>query len=149
LGFKELYRVLKNGGNLVIFTSTPSQRRGYWLNHYFPRMLDASNKQMPSFEAVATALAKAGFSLTRTELYAVKPDLADLFLYSGKHHPELYFKLEVRNNISSFADLAHSEEVEAGIFKMQQYRATGRFKNIAAAYENRLGDYLFITGEKE
>jgi ubiquinone/menaquinone biosynthesis C-methylase UbiE len=41
-GFRELYRVLKPNGKLVVFTSTPKQMKGYWLNHYFPKMLEAS-----------------------------------------------------------------------------------------------------------
>jgi ubiquinone/menaquinone biosynthesis C-methylase UbiE len=46
-GFSELYRVLKVDGRIVIFTSTPKQMEGYWLNHYFPRMLNDSIVQMP------------------------------------------------------------------------------------------------------
>jgi ubiquinone/menaquinone biosynthesis C-methylase UbiE len=36
--FGELSRVLQEDGKLVIFTSTPQQMKGYWLNHYFPEM---------------------------------------------------------------------------------------------------------------
>ena len=47
-GFSELYRVLKPNGRIVIFTSTPKQMKGYWLNHYFPKMLSDSMTQMPT-----------------------------------------------------------------------------------------------------
>ena len=46
--FSEFNRILKSNGRLVIFTSTPEQMSSYWLNHYFPKMLDASMKQMPT-----------------------------------------------------------------------------------------------------
>ena len=35
-GFAELNRILKQNGTLVIFTATPTQMQGYWLNRYFP-----------------------------------------------------------------------------------------------------------------
>ena len=50
--FAELYRVLKPNSNIVIFTSTPKQMKRYWLNHYFPKMLEDSILQIPSFESV-------------------------------------------------------------------------------------------------
>ena len=34
-GFSELFRVLKQDGQIIIFTSTPTQMNRYWLNHYF------------------------------------------------------------------------------------------------------------------
>ena len=49
-GFKEMNKVLKEQGNMVIFTATPKQMEGYWLNHYFPKMLCDSIHQMPSLE---------------------------------------------------------------------------------------------------
>ena len=35
-GFSEIFRVLKEKGKFVLFTSTPEQMKGYWLNYYFP-----------------------------------------------------------------------------------------------------------------
>jgi hypothetical protein len=32
-GFSKLNKVLKPNGRIVIFTSTPKQMIGYWLNH--------------------------------------------------------------------------------------------------------------------
>ncbi|AHM61516.1 type 11 methyltransferase [Flammeovirgaceae bacterium 311] len=147
-GFSEMYRVLKPKGKMVIFTSTPVQMKEYWLNHYFPEMLNASITQMPSFERIEEAMIKAGFTITGTEAYAVKPDLEDLFLYSGKHNPGLYLNPEVRNGISSFSSLANKNEVAIGLSKLQQDIDDGKTEDVIRSYENRMGDYLFIIGEK-
>jgi ubiquinone/menaquinone biosynthesis C-methylase UbiE len=101
-GFSELFRILKGNGSLVIFTSTPKQMKGYWLNHYFPKMMSASTIQMPSFENVQTAMTEVGFNISGTEKYFVKPNLEDKFLYCGKQNPELYFDENIRQAFHLF-----------------------------------------------
>lgn len=148
-GFAEMLRVLKPDSRIVIFTSTPVQMQGYWLNYYFPEMLKASTSQMPSLEVIEEAMIKAGFFLTGRETYSIKPDLEDLFLYSGKHNPGLYLRSEVRRGISSFSSLANKEEVESGLYQIQQDMESGKIEEIMESHENELGDYLFIIGKKE
>lgn len=147
-GFKELYRVLKPQGNIVIFTSTPTQMQGYWLNHFFPKMLADSITQMPAYDLVETSLQKAQLKIITTEKYFIKPDLKDLFLYSGKHAPELYLRPQVRSGISSFSSLANAQEVEQGLKTLQKSIEDGNIKQIIQDYQNDLGDYLFIIAQK-
>lgn len=147
-GFAELYRVLKPGGSLVLFTSTPAQMEGYWLNHYFPLMLRDSIHQMPAEDVVKSAMATAGFAEPMRETYAVAPDLQDLFLYSGKHDPWLYFKPAVRNGISSFSSLANREEVEAGLIELRKDIEIGKIKSVMQSYDHARGDYLFMQTTK-
>src|SRR5687768_12699553 len=79
-GFSEIARVLKHGSRLVIFTSSPEQMDSYWLNHYFPELMQRSGKQMPSMELVTKELQHAGFKVPAFEKYFVQDDLRDLFL---------------------------------------------------------------------
>ncbi len=144
----ELNRVLKPEGRLVIFTSNPTQMGGYWLNHYFPKMLEASMNQMPTFEATRNALTKGGFEIVETEKYFVRQDLQDLFLYSGKHNPKIYLSQEFRNGISSFSDLANFEEIEKGLYELEKDIETGNVDKVIDKYKNFEGDYLFIIANK-
>jgi len=146
---KEIYRVTRPGGRIVLFTATPQQMKGYWLNHYFPAMMRASADQMPGFYAVATALANAGFDLDATEKYYIKEDLQDHFLYSGKHQPEMYLDEEMRKGISSFTVLANEEEVAAGLAKLNADINNGEFEDIRDSFENNKGDYLFVVAKKK
>jgi ubiquinone/menaquinone biosynthesis C-methylase UbiE len=146
--FTEIYRVLKKGGKIVFFTATPEQMKSYWLNHYFPKMLNDSIVQMPSFDTIKDAATNAGFGIIWTEKYFIRDDLKDLFLYAGKNKPELYLDAEIRKGISSFAALANADEVEEGLSKLKSDIEAGRFEDIGAKFKNDTGDYLFIIAQK-
>jgi ubiquinone/menaquinone biosynthesis C-methylase UbiE len=146
--FTEIYRVLKENAKIIFFTATPEQMKGYWLNHYFPKMLDDSIVQMPSFETIKEAATNAGFEIIGTEKYYISDDLKDLFLYAGKNKPELYLDAEIRKGISSFSALANADEVEEGLSKLRDDMELGRFGDIKAKFNNDSGDYLFIIAQK-
>lgn len=147
-GFAELSRVLNHGSRLVIFTSTPEQMQGYWLNYYFPQMLSKSISVMPTMSKINEAAEKTGFIVTLQEKYFVLPDLQDLFLYSGKHKPELYFSDAVRDGISSFSLISDQEEVMQGLTLLKNDIDNGKFAAVKASFENDLGDYVFVVLEK-
>jgi ubiquinone/menaquinone biosynthesis C-methylase UbiE len=149
LAFREVCRVLSQDGRIVIFTSTPSQMRGYWLNHYFPQMLQDSIIQMPSVESIKESIAESDLQIESIEKYFIKDELKDHFLYVGKNRPELYLNQQVRNGISSFSSLANAQEIDSGLKKLQDDIKDNRFQAIKARYENDLGDYLFISMVKK
>jgi SAM-dependent methyltransferase len=146
--FHEICRVLKVNGRIVIFTSTPEQMKGYWLNHYFPRMLDDAIAQMPSLSQMENIVKKCGIEIIETEKYFIQPNLQDKFLYSGKHNPEYYFDDQIRNGISSFSSLANQMEVKMGLSKLRADIDNGEVFKIMESYENDEGDYLCIVGKK-
>ncbi|MFK7810363.1 MAG: class I SAM-dependent methyltransferase [Saprospiraceae bacterium] len=147
-GFSELYSVLKEQGRIVIFTSTKKQMEGYWLNHYFPKMLNDSIIQMPGLTQIKESMSKAGFETIQTEKYSIHPALEDKFLYCGKQNPELYFDEQIRKGISSFSSLANKAEVEKGLTELRSDIDKGKIEEVIKSYENKMGDYLYIIGEK-
>lgn len=147
--FMEINRVLADNGRIVLFTSTSEQMKGYWLNHYFPQMLNASNLQMPSLDRIIEATKKVGLELINTEKYFIRDDQQDHFLYVGKNRPELYFNEQVRKGISSFSSLSNITEVEQGLQKLQRDLNSKAFEAIKKNYNNDIGDYIFITFQKK
>jgi len=145
---KEIHRVLKKDSKILIFTATPEQMKGYWLNHYFPKMLEDSILQMPSFNMISDALAEAGFVITETEKYFIQDDLKDHFLYVGKNRPGLYLDKEIRKGISSFSALANAEEVIRGLSQLESDINLNKFEDIKMEFDNDSGDYLFISAQK-
>jgi ubiquinone/menaquinone biosynthesis C-methylase UbiE len=148
VALNEVFRVLSRG-RLVIFTSDKEQMEGYWLNEYFPEMMRTSIIKMPSIEEVSTALKTAGFRNIITELYKVKPDLQDCFLYCGKHKPQMYFDPVIRKGSSGFARFSNKDEVERGLERMSRDIANGKIDEVIESYENDKGDYAFIVAEKD
>lgn len=147
--FVELDRVLADNGKIVIFTSTPEQMKGYWLNYYFPEMLHSSIVQMPSLTDIHEAIRQTGLEITDIEKYFIKDDLQDCFLYVGKNNPELYFDETIRQGISSFSSLANVEEVKQGLSKLKIDIGKQSFDKIKNQFANNSGDYLFIIIEKK
>lgn len=146
--FTEIHRVLKNKSKIILFTATPEQMKGYWLNHYFPKMLADAMVQMPTLEVINEAAIHAGFEIIGTENYYIGDDPKDFFLYAGKNKPDIYLDEAIRKGISSFAALANADEVEAGLSKLKTDIALGMFGDIKAKFNNDSGDYLFIIAQK-
>ncbi|MBW4641869.1 MAG: class I SAM-dependent methyltransferase [Goleter apudmare HA4340-LM2] len=145
--FQEINRVMA-AGRFVVFTATPEQMHKYWLVEYFPEAICKSAEQMPSLETVKSALHTAGFDTISTENYSVTEKLQDLFLYSGKHRPELYLDAHVRSGISTFALLASPDEITTGCHKLTTDITTGMITKIIQKYEHNQGDYLFVIANK-
>lgn len=148
-GFIEINRVLSDNGKFVLFTSTPEQMNGYWLNHYFPKMLHSSIVQMPSLGDIQEAIDQTDLIVTDIEKYFIKDNLQDSFLYIGKNNPSLYFAESIQKGISSFSSLANIDEVKQGLLKLRTDIDNQTFDRIKDRFANELGDYSLITIEKK
>jgi SAM-dependent methyltransferase len=144
---REVRRVLRRGGRFLIFTADPGQMRHYWLNHYFPEPMARAIEQMPDVAAVENDLRAAGLEPRLREPYAVRADLQDFFLYSGKLVPDRYLDARFRAGISTFAALAAESEVRTGCARLAEDIESGRISQITAAYDGPHGDYIFISAD--
>lgn len=148
-GYKELYRVLKPGGKMVFFTSSPEQTAAYWLKHYFPVTMKASSEALPAIDMLMEMANSAGFTLVDTEKYFIKNDLKDGFLYSGKYTPEIYLDENIRKGSSGFSLLGNKDEVDQGLIQLANDIQNNKIGDIIKQHENDLGDYMFICFEKK
>ena len=146
--FKEISRVLVPKGKFVIFTSTPEQMSSYWLNYYFPIMLERSIDQMPSISKIEAALCTANLKLIKVQPFSVSKELKDLFLYSGKQRPEMYLSYAVRAGISSFRNFCPVTELESGLLLLAADIESGNIQAIIEKYEKGKGDYCFLVAQK-
>jgi hypothetical protein len=103
---------------------------------------------MPKHERIVRNLKRAGFRYVFAEKYEVTSQLQDLFLYSGKHRPEIYLDPQVRNGISTFANFADCSEIEDGCQRLRKDIQSGWIEEVMTAYNHDGGDYLFVVAEK-
>lgn len=146
--FAEVRRTLRSG-SFVIFTGLAEQMRHYWLCHYFPMMMACSITKMPTELSVRNALSRSGFKSVTVSPFFVTNELQDLFLYSGKHRPEMYLDAALRSNISSFASLATAEELQDGLTRLATDLQSGAFASVADAYSSPEGDYAYIVARTD
>jgi len=148
-GFREISRVVKDNGRLVIFTAMPHQMKRYWLNEYFPEIMQHYMNLMPGYPSLQATLDATGWQLKSVDKYFVSEELTDLFLYSGKHRPELYFEQGFRSGIFVFGTHHNPNDVEKGLEKLRADIDSGEFEKVQAKYDNDQGDYLFLVAEKK
>lgn len=146
--FREISRLIKPKGKIVLFTAVPEQMYSFWLNEYFPNMMQKSCDQMPSLEAINSAVESHGLIIENTMPFFIEPKLQDFFLYSGKQRPEIYLAQSVRDGISSFRNLCAHEELERGLSVLQSDIESGAIHEVIKKYENNIGDYLFVVLSK-
>ncbi len=145
--FREVHRVLTPRARFVILNGTAEQMRHYWLNEYFPRMMQKATAPYERFVTI-DLLAAAGFRIECEEKYDVTPDLKDFFLYCGKHQPERYLDARIRSGISSFADAPDRQEVARGVARLAGDIESGRIKDVIASFACDGGDYMFTVAER-
>ncbi len=143
--FLEINRILKTGSRLVLFTSLPEQMTGFWLNHYFPKMMQTSIQKMPGLDQIIDAGRCAGFHVHYTEPYDICLDLEDHFLYSGKMNAAIYLNDNFRKGISSFAEMDGLAEIKMGLKNLASDIAGGHIKTIQEKYLSDKGDYIFVV----
>jgi ubiquinone/menaquinone biosynthesis C-methylase UbiE len=148
-GLEEISRVLKPSSPFVVFSFTPEQMRGYWLYHYFPRMIEQGMKMVPPENEMREIFESTGFDSVKTEKYFIRPDLEDHFLYSHKHNPGQYLREEVRAGSSSFKSLISPEELDQGLHQLEADIHSKKIDGIIRSFENKNGDYLFYSAKKQ
>ena len=106
--FAEIRRVLRSEGRFVVATFDPSHMHGYWLNRYFPSILEIDLARFAPREALVAELHEAGFGEVRTRRLAQRKTMdreTALDRIRGRH-------------ISTF-DLIEESEIEAGLTRAE------------------------------
>ena len=102
--FAELRRVLGADGRLVVATFDPAHVHGYWLNRYFPSILEIDLARFAPADVLGDELRAAGFAAVRT-----------LALHQRKTMDRHTALERIRGRHISTFDLIDETEIEAGL----------------------------------
>ena len=130
---------------MAVFTNTSEEVEAFWVRRYFPKAVSRSAAScLP--EARFEQLAKlSGLALVDRIGWSQPKDPVDLFLYCGKHRPDLYLDPAVRAGISTFADLAESAEVACGIARLKADIESGAIQAVVARAARSRKDYSIFA----
>jgi ubiquinone/menaquinone biosynthesis C-methylase UbiE len=141
-GINEIYRTLKNGGLLLIFTYVPGEQKFFWLQDYFPDLFKFDKEKFPSLDRLNDITSKIGLNLMDVFKHKLYHTSSDNFLAANWRHPEKYLDKEIRNGISTFGLLSESL-IASGIEKLQNDLTTGTWNH---KYKEILNQDYFDAG---
>ncbi len=105
---REIHRIAGDG-KTVLFTYDPEKISSFWLTQYFPSLVadvQATFLTIPRLMSQIEAIANVAVNVVT---FPLPNDLSDSFAAVGWARPELYLNSDIRNGISSFANIADHE----------------------------------------
>ena len=147
----ESRRILKPGGNLVLFTFDPRLlAENDWLKEYFPELNKDAADSVPPRNVMIEMLESEFHNTPIVTAFPLPSDLTDLFFRSGWKYPERYLDPDFRNGISVFR-LSDAVIVDNTIKRLQNDLEQGVWDD-KYGYVRNLdsfnADYYFIAVSK-
>jgi hypothetical protein len=146
--FAEFHRVLRPGARLAVFTNTTEEVRAFWVARYFPRAVEASAARGLPAARFSDLAVRSGLTLVARRGWLQPKDPVDLFLYCGKHRPELYLDPAVLAGISTFATAADQTEIEHGLARLRADIASGAIAETVRQAARSESDYSIFVYER-
>lgn len=143
--FCEIKRILKPGGNLVLFLVSLEQCLQFWVGHYFPFFWELGKKILIPKQMILNNLEQVGFKNLKIKPYCVTETSEDLFVYACKYRPDLLLDPEIRKGMTPFQRPEYQESVISGCQLLENDITTGKIRDIIADHESNLGEGLFIS----
>ena len=120
---REIHRIAGDG-KIVLFTYDPEKISSFWLTQYFPSLVadvQATFLTIPRLMFEIEAIANVAVNVVT---FPLPNDLSDSFAAVGWARPELYLNSDIRNGISSFANIAENE-LNQGLANLYKDLETG------------------------
>jgi ubiquinone/menaquinone biosynthesis C-methylase UbiE len=136
--FREMVRVVRRDGSIVIFISDPRLTdEKCWLTDYFDPILKHSYQVYPKLADLMDTLERVSEHSVYVKPFFLPVDMSDRFFMTGWRHPEWYLDPVFRQGVSPLAS-APKDVVEKCVSRLASDLETG-------AWEQQYGDMLKLT----
>ncbi|KEZ47063.1 class I SAM-dependent methyltransferase [Metabacillus indicus] len=147
LSFREMKRVIKGDGKIVIFTLDPRLCHSYcWLFDYFKPILESAYLIHPSLNKLSQLLEQQLERPVKIVDYPLPFDLKDHFFFSAWRKPELYLDRDFQKGTSP---LAKGEDVKVCLDKLKTDLECGswyeKYKHILELKEYDCGHFFLVV----
>jgi ubiquinone/menaquinone biosynthesis C-methylase UbiE len=115
---REIYRVI-GAGKIILFTYDPAVISSFWLTDYFPSFMADVHSTFLPIPTLISEIESISTLTVNVLPFSLPNDLSDSFAAVGWARPELYFDLNIRNGISSFAKMTEIE-LDRGLTSLQE-----------------------------
>ncbi|WDL96690.1 class I SAM-dependent methyltransferase [Alicyclobacillus sp. ALC3] len=148
--FKEMIRVVRPGGPIVLFVSDPRLcQNECWLVDYFHPIFTQSYEVYPELQHLVETLAQVSGCQVQIETFLLPPDMEDRFFMTGWRHPQLYLDPLFRQGVSPLAN-APVELVERCVRRLRYDLAAGIWQGKYGGTLNQSeydGGYRFLIAQ--
>jgi ubiquinone/menaquinone biosynthesis C-methylase UbiE len=125
--FREMSRVLKPTGKLVIFTADPRIcMENCWISECFKEIVVQSCEAQPTTDDLKTLLEENTGRVADIVRFPLPYDLKDQFFFSGWRRPEAYLNEAFRSGISSLAQ-APEDLLHRNLARLEEDLHSGRW----------------------
>ena len=120
---REIHRIAGDG-KIVLFTYDPEKISSFWLTQYFPSLVADVQSTFLTIPRLMSQIEASANVAVNVVKFPLPNDLSDSFAAVGWARPELYLNSDIRNGISSFANIADND-LNQGLANLYKDLETG------------------------
>jgi ubiquinone/menaquinone biosynthesis C-methylase UbiE/3',5'-cyclic AMP phosphodiesterase CpdA len=145
---QEIFRILRQGGLLMLDIEFEEQHGSLWIVDFFPSLRKRYQDRILSKSLYISWLEEIGFSPLEFDHFELSPADKDKSLRCGQHDPKLYLDEQITANIPAFSEMANAER-RTGLEKLRRAIETRSIDQVIAKYQaNMPGDIGVIIAKK-
>lgn len=126
-GIKEVYRIMKKGGELLIFTFDPIVAKQLWLFDYWPRLKKYEDENYDNIEQLKCLIRGIFGEKVEEHIFEIPYDFEDVFSAATWRRPYILLEKEAREAMSLF-NYFNSDYIEEGITRLKDDLISGKWE---------------------
>lgn len=141
-GLKEIYRIMRKGGELLIFTFDPNVAKQLWLFDYWPSLKKYEDENYEDIDCIKHLISKIFKEKVEEHIFEIPYDFEDVFSAATWRRPHILLEKEARTAMSLF-NHSKSDYIEEGITMLRDDLTSGKWNQ---KYQNLIEQSAMDVG---